>query len=71
VLITPDRQSAGFFLPWDQPELREGPEGIHELLAGVARRDVMLFQHGDVLIVAAEAPPWRSITSRTGWPVKP
>ena len=41
VLITRDGKPAGFFLPWDQPELPdEIRRGIYEHLAGMARREL-------------------------------
>lgn len=41
VLITRDGKPAGFFLPWDQPELPdEIRKGIYEHLAALARREL-------------------------------
>lgn len=41
LLITRDGRPAGFFLPWDQPELPDDiRKGIYEHLAAMARKEL-------------------------------
>jgi hypothetical protein len=41
VLITRDGRPAGFFLPWDQPELPDDiRKGIYKHLAGMAKEEL-------------------------------